>query len=308
MCGIAGIRLAQEGPVGHYLVDMMTALRHRGTDSTGFGLYGAPREDRLIARLRVEPRDQLDQLLQEVVDALRDSGGDLRADPTWDSKDDAPDAFIRLEITPEVDIDRLTGTWLDLGEVEVHSMGHALEIIKDVGDAQTVAARHGIAAFQGSHGLGHCRLATESDVDVCHSHPFWARPFSDIAIVHNGQITNYYKYRRLLEQDGYQFCSENDSELIAVYIADRMKHGELFEKALRHSVTALDGVFTYLISTRDGIGLAKDRLAIKPMIAVEAPHMVAMATEEQALRQVLREEIDTVSYGPREVLVWNQAT
>jgi len=306
MCGIAGIRLKNgKGPIGQHLVAMMDALRHRGTDSTGFGLYGIPQEDRLIARLRVAPRERLDSFLDDIVAALRDLGGDLKADPTWDPKDDAPDAFIRLEIAPEVDIDALTEVWMGLGDVEVHSFGHALEIIKDVGDAITVAERHGILEFQGTHGLGHCRLATESDVDVCHSHPFWARPFPDIAIVHNGQITNYYKYRRLLQQDGYQFCSDNDSELIAVYIADRMKHGESFQAALRHSVTALDGVFTYLISTRDGIGLAKDRLAIKPMIAVESPDLVVMATEEQALRKVLRDEVNTVSYGPREVLVWN---
>lgn len=306
MCGIAGIRLSQEGPVGQYLVDMMTALRHRGTDSTGFGLYRAPTEgERLIARLRVAPREQLHDLLQQVVDVLRDAGGDLHADPTWDGADDALDAFLRLEVTPETDVERVTAGWLELGEIEVHSFGYRLEVIKDVGDAQTVAARHGINDFRGTHGLGHCRLATESEVDVAHGHPFWARPFPDIAIVHNGQITNYYRYRRLLEQDGYQFCSQNDSELIAVYIADRMKHGETFKEALRHSVSSLDGVFTYLISTADSIGMAKDRLAIKPMIAVEGPDIVTMATEEQALRQVLREEVDSISYGPREVLVWN---
>ena len=47
----------------------------------------------------------------------------------------------------------------------------------------------------GTHGLGHARLATESSVLPNASHPFWARPFSDVAIVHNGQITDYYTHR-----------------------------------------------------------------------------------------------------------------
>jgi methylamine---glutamate N-methyltransferase subunit A len=305
MCGIGGVRLAESGPVGGHLVSMMTALRHRGADSTGFALYGPYLQDRLVVRLRLERRDQLEAKLKAVASVLQQAGGELCSQPTWDSDTTAADAFLRLEVTAAVDIQKATTGWIALGGLEVHSFGHSLEIIKDVGDARTVDRRHGIRHFQGTHGLGHCRLATESDVDVAHGHPFWARPFPDVSIVHNGQITNYYKSRRLLEQEGYLFSSENDSELISVFIADRMKQGQTFAEALRYSITALDGVFTYLISIPEGIGLAKDRLDIKPMIMTQTAHLVAMATEEQSLRQVLPEEIETVSYGPAEVVIWN---
>jgi methylamine---glutamate N-methyltransferase subunit A len=305
MCGIGGVKLAESGPVGGHLVSMMTALRHRGADSTGFALYGPYLQDRLIVRLRLERRDQVETKLKAVAAVLQQAGGDLCDQPAWDSDDTAADAFIRLEVSAAVNIQQATTGWIALGGLEVHSFGHSLEIIKDVGDAQTVARRHDISRFQGTHGLGHCRLATESGVDVAHGHPFWARPFPDVAIVHNGQITNYYKSRRLLEQEGYRFSSENDSELISVFIADRMKQGQTFAEALRYSITALDGVFTYLISIPEGIGLAKDRLDIKPMIVTQSARLVAMATEEQSLRQVLPEEIETVSYGPAEVMIWN---
>lgn len=304
MCGIGGVKLTQPGPIGQELVQMMTALRHRGTDSTGFALYGPWKEDRLIARLRVEDREGLDAKLKEIEAELQKAGGQFVSSPTWDKAERAKDAFVRLEVTPAIDVERVTAAWIALGGIEVHSFGHSLEIVKDVGDAQTVAARHGIREFQGTHGLGHCRLATETEVDVAHGHPFWARPFPDVSIVHNGQITNYYKSRRLLEQTGYQFSSDNDSELISVFIADQMKHGKSFEEALRYSIGALDGVFTYLLSIPAGIGLAKDRLAIKPMISARNDQIVVMATEEQAIRQVLREEIATTSYGQSEVVIW----
>ena len=42
MCGICGIKLPEPGPIGRNLVDMCQAMRHRGYDSTGFALYGAP--------------------------------------------------------------------------------------------------------------------------------------------------------------------------------------------------------------------------------------------------------------------------
>ncbi|MCK6623817.1 MAG: glutamine amidotransferase [Anaerolineae bacterium] len=305
MCGIGGVKLARSGPIGPHLVNMMTALRHRGADSTGFALYGPYRTDRLVARLRVEGRESLAAKLQAIEAALPKAGGRLLSPPTWDGDETATDAFVRLEVSPEVNIEQVTAAWIDLDGIEVHSFGHSLEIIKDVGDARTVAARHGLLDFQGTHGLGHCRLATESAVDVAHGHPFWARPFPDVSIVHNGQITNYYKSRRLLEQEGYSFCSENDSELISVFIADRMKQGQTFAEALRYSITAMDGVFTYLLSLPEGIGMAKDRLDIKPMIVTQTDKIVAMATEEQALRQVLQQEIETMSYGPAEVVIWN---
>lgn len=304
MCGIGGIKLNRPGPIGEELVQMMTALRHRGADSTGFALYGPWQADRLIVRLRVAQREQLPELLRQIEAELQKAGGRFISPPTWDKDERARDAFVRLEVSPDIDVERVTSAWIALGGVEVHSFGHSLEIIKDVGDAQAVAERHGIRAFTGTHGLGHCRLATETEVDVAHGHPFWARPFPDVSIVHNGQITNYYKSRRLLEQEGYHFSSDNDSELISVFIANRMKRGYTLEEALRYSITALDGVFTYLLSTQEGIGLAKDRLAIKPMISATNEKLTVMATEEQAIRQVIREEVPTTSYGQNEVVIW----
>jgi len=70
--------------------------------------------------------------------------------------------------------------------------------------------------------------ATESRVDVAHCHPFWARPYPDIAVVHNGQITNYRKLRRLMEMRGVHFSTGNDSEIIGLYLAEHLAaHGPL---------------------------------------------------------------------------------
>ena len=133
------------------------------------------------------------------------------------------------------------------------------------------------------------RLTTESIVDVAYGHPFWAEPFPDISIVHNGQLTNYFRFRRLLTQEGYRFHTSNDSELIAVYLADRMLHGETLWDALKTSVDELDGCFAYLFATEDEMGSAKDPLAIKSLVATNVDGVMAIATEEQALRQVFEQ-------------------
>jgi glutamine phosphoribosylpyrophosphate amidotransferase len=129
-------------------------------------------------------------------------------------------------------------------------------------------------------------MATESIVDIAHSHPFWARPFPDIAVVHNGQVTNYHKLRRRLEQRGHRFATGNDSEAIAVFIADRLESGGSLDDALRASIEALDGTFAYLVSTANGVGLARDRFATKPLLYAEDDEKVILASEEIAIRAV----------------------
>ena len=107
--------------------------------------------------------------------------------------------------------------------------------------------------LQGTHGIGHVRLATESVVNISCAHPFWAYGFRDVAIVHNGQITNYHKMKRRLMQRGFQFRTENDSELIAAYLADKLSAGRELDEILADSVGELDGTFSFLVATADAI-------------------------------------------------------
>lgn len=304
MCGAASRVLREPGKIGADLVAMMAAQRHRGWDSTGFALYGTPREDGYVVRVLVDDRRVLDMALSAIVAVTRDHGADLLEDPTWDDSGQ-PHVLARLVISDP----RSLGAWVDacdaLEGVELQSAGRALEIVKDLGDAHEVAAKHGIERFIGTHGLGHVRLATESNVSPVAGHPFWARPFPDVAIVHNGQLTNYYTWRRKLQRAGYRFTTENDSELIAVWNSDRMAGGDTLEASLRRSLEELDGVFTYLLATGDAIGLAKDRWAIKPMVGVIAADGIALATEEQSLRTVYRDEVEVEVYdGPSVVRTW----
>ena len=87
--------------------------------------------------------------------------------------------------------------------------------------------------FRGTHAIGHVRMATESDVDIASAHPYWAYPFADVAVVHNGQLTNYHQWRRRLERLGHRFQSECDSEIIAVYLAEQLQNGVPLEAAMQ---------------------------------------------------------------------------
>lgn len=305
MCGIAGRILSAPGPVGRDLVALMAAQEHRGADSTGFAVYGAPRDDGYVLRGMGFDKAQMDADLTDFEAVLRDHGSGFLSDPRI-IRDGSKHYCFRMEISDPADL----AAWVadaDLltDRIEVQSCGRSLEIIKDVGSAEEVGAKHGVHDMVGTHGLGHARLATESSVLPNASHPFWARPFSDVAIVHNGQITDYFTWRDRLQRMGYRFLTENDSELIAVWVSDQMKNGLTMDQALRKSIGAIDGVFTYMIATPDGIGFAKDRFAMKPLVALEDGAEMAAATEEQAMRRVFANEIDVVNYdGPSLTGIW----
>ena len=78
------------------------------------------------------------------------------------------------------------------------------------------------------------------------------------------------------------------------------------EEAMRQSLDDLDGVFTYICVTKDALGVAKDELAAKPLVLYEADDLVALASEEIAIRAIVDREIPTYDPYEGEVLVWQR--
>ena len=309
MCGIAGlIHRGKSSDIGSELTAMLQSLKHRGPDSTGFALYGNPCEDEHVLRFKVAEQEDMRKGFQ-IRDQVKERKAevDRRLDELGARKvqeDDATEYAYRYLISYHGDMKKLADYVEDVEGAEILSIGNALELVKDLGDATTVSDQYELGTFQGTHAIGHTRMATESDVDIRSAHPYWAYPFNDIAVVHNGQLTNYWGFRRELERRGHRFMSNCDSELIAVYIADRMNCGDDLEAAMHRSVDELDGVFTYVVATADKLGMAKDVMAAKPMVLYESDDFVALASEEVAIRSVFPHEIDTYDPYEGEVMVW----
>ena len=287
---------------------MLQSLKHRGPDSTGFALYGNPKSGEHVLRFKVAEQEDMrhgfqihDQVRERraEVDRRLDELGARRV-----SEEEATEYAYRYWISYDGDMKKLADYVEDVEGAEILSIGNALELVKDLGDATVVSGQYGLGEFGGTHAIGHTRMATESDVDIRSAHPYWAYPFNDISVVHNGQLTNYWAFRREMERRGHRFMSNCDSELIAVYLADRMERGEDLEEAMHRSVDELDGVFTYVVATSDRLGMAKDVMAAKPMVLYESDDFVALASEEVAIRSVFPHEIDTYDPYEGEVMVW----
>jgi glutamate synthase domain-containing protein 1 len=306
MCGIIGfLDKANDGsaPVGNTVLTMLNALACRGPDSAGVALYTGLNNTKTVLRIKLGENGangtsgdyaaRQESIVERVgaVGAIQDVS--------------TTEEYLRVMLDFAGDPQQLSALIESEAEdVEVVSMGNALEIVKQVGSPENLEDSHGVSRITGTHGIGHTRLSTESKVDLSHSQPFWAHGMPDLAVVHNGHITNYHNLRRRYEQHGVHFYTDNDSEVIGVYLADRISQGLSLREALEASLYDLDGSFSYLAATQDQLGFAKDRFALKPLLFTETDETVVVATEEIAIENAFPGIGGVREAQAKEVQVW----
>ena len=180
MCGIAGlIHRGKSSKVGEELQNMLQALKHRGPDSTGYALYANNDGQNFILRFKVgenvgegstsinEDESVYDERKKIVDKKLSELGASLVKEEKL-----TPYSY-RYEIKYDKDLMEFSKAIESIQSVEILSIGKSLELIKDLGDATAVSERYGLNKVQGTHGIGHARMATESGVDIKSAHPFW---------------------------------------------------------------------------------------------------------------------------------------
>lgn len=304
MCCLAGILFKHDKrpdlgmTTGQALTEMIHAQVHRGPDSAGWALYKDKNAGETRLRFFISENDG-QQEIAEIKKALAEQNAEL-------VQEEVLGCTYGVRVKYSGDIQKFSYA---VGRAaEVVSVGSSLDIVKDVGLPHDLAPRYNIADFNGDHGLAHTRLATESGVHPNTSHPFWASGFADVATVHNGQLTNYWIMRRRLERQGMEFYTENDTELIAVYLAYKMSQGVSLEDALRTSLEDLDGTYSYFVATEDSIGYAKDKLAAKPMVKYEDDDLIALASEEVGLNRLFPgRALDTSEPPPLTYGLWSRS-
>jgi glutamate synthase domain-containing protein 1 len=273
MCGIVGLLLKKpdwDERLGELLVPMLTGMTERGPDSAGLAVYSSEP----AAALKLS----LFQLHGEV-----DWGKFLR---------ELNAAFPGEHGLQEVGRHAVLSTRAGLDAVKRHieanapglvllSQGHRIELYKDTGTPAEIAGRYGFSRLAGSHAVGHTRMATESAVTPAHAHPFTAG--EDFCLVHNGSLSNPHAVRRKLEPLGIHFDTDNDTEAACRFLEWRMREGDGIEAAIKRGFTELDGFFTFLIGTENGISLVRDPFACKPAIVAETDDYVAVSSEFRSL-------------------------
>jgi glutamine phosphoribosylpyrophosphate amidotransferase len=307
MCGIAGILQKSNlqtseaelpAPVGRSLLNMAACLQHRGMDSAGMAVFGAADtglhlQVMMPTGMLSEPQEVL-RLGDGRLSGLCPEGAGFSAGvlPAAGNAVLADSALVQaLEA--------------GLPGATVSGMGRRMVVKKAVGLAEGLEGP--VGALVGTHGIAHLRLATESRIDPAHAQPFWGRPYPDIAVTHNGHITNYHKMRQRFEAEGFAFASHNDSEIIGIYLGRKLAAGLTLQEALLAAGQELDGSYSCIVATANGLGVVRDPFATKPLLFVETETQVALASEPQGLYRLLGQNAVIKEIRPREVRVWERA-
>jgi methylamine---glutamate N-methyltransferase subunit A len=288
MCGIAGLYTktdALRSQLGFHLAAMLGQLSDRGPDSAGVAFYRDPAPDGWCKISVHSPGAEPDWA--DLADALAARFGDATLSGVR-----ATHAVLTVA-APAADVQ----AWLraERSDLTLMSAGQTIEIFKEAGPPTDFVRRFDLASIEGSHALGHTRMATESRVTTEHSHPFSTG--LDLCLVHNGSLSNHNRLRRSLRKEGIHFQTDNDSEVAAGYLTWRLAQGATLEEALEGCLDDLDGFYTFAVGTADGFAVLRDPIACKPAVMAETDEWVAMASEYRAIA-VLPGAEDAVSWEP----------
>ncbi|MFP5478787.1 MAG: class II glutamine amidotransferase [Alphaproteobacteria bacterium] len=274
MCGIVGLFLKDpklEPRLGELLTDMLITMTDRGPDSAGIAIYGGAKDG--LGKITIQSA--------EPTKDFKDLDGELHAAIGQPVTMKIKSTHAVLEVPlGQMDAARSALSHLRPG-VKVMSAGDAIEIFKEVGLPKDVAARFEVAKMKGTHGIGHTRMATESAVTTMGAHPFSTGP--DQCLVHNGSLSNHNGLRRELIRKGMTFETQNDTEVAAAYVSQKLKEGEDLGKALESGLEDLDGFYTFVVGTKNGFGVVRDPIACKPAVMAETDEYVAFGSEYRAL-------------------------
>jgi len=274
MCGIVGLFLknpSMRPKLGKHLRTMLIEMTERGPDSAGIAVYHKPAAGKSskLTLFNADPEFRW----REVGGKL---GEALKTEVDFEVKAN------HAVMTVGAD-DGVVRDWLRRNHPEIRVMGYGqlMEVYKDMGLPADVADRYGLAGMEGTHAIGHTRMATESAVTTEHSHPFTAA--SDMCLVHNGSLSNHNNMRKWLKKRGHIFETDNDSEVAARYFAQRLSEGASLKEALEAGLEDLDGFYTFTMGTRNGFAVLRDAFACKPAVLAETDDWVAMASEYRSI-------------------------
>jgi len=274
MCGIVGLLVktpALRETLGALLVPMLTGMTERGPDSAGLAVYTTPVAESLHKLSLYRGAHAIDwSALLAALTAGVSGPHEIAINGN------------HVVLTSAANPDDIAA-WLAAHEprIAVLSIGHSIDLYKDVGAPAEIAERYRFTALRGSHLVGHTRMATESAVTPAHAHPFTAG--RDFCLVHNGSLSNPHLVRKKLEPLGIRFETDNDTEAACRFFEWRLREGDDLETAVQRGFGELDGFFTFLMGTDRELLVVRDAFACKPAVVAESDDYVAIASEFRSL-------------------------
>ncbi|MEZ8800812.1 glutamine--fructose-6-phosphate transaminase (isomerizing) [Vibrio splendidus] len=204
---------------------------------------------------------------------------------------------------------RLEYRGYDSAGVAVVDSESNLTRVRRLGKVQELADAVDQQHVIGGTGIAHTRWATHGEPSEANAHPHMS---GDIAVVHNGIIENHETLRALLQERGYVFTSQTDTEVIAHLVEWELRTSDSLVEALQKTAKQLDGAYgTVAVDRKDPSRIVVARSG-SPIVIGFGVGENFLASDQLALLSVTRrfmylEEGDVAEVTRRDVTVFDVA-
>lgn len=184
-----------------------------------------------------------------------------------------------------------------------------LQLHKQQGKVCELEKAQALQPLLGCTGIAHTRWATHGEPSGVNAHPHISG--QRIALVHNGIIENHQSLRQELIQEGYQFSSVTDTEVVVHLMHSALDSGKSMLDAMLQTIARLEGAYALAaidIAHPDQVVAARKG---SPLVIGVGIGENFLASDQLALRQVtdrfvFLEEGDVVLLSPSELQVFNE--
>jgi len=202
---------------------------------------------------------------------------------------------------------RLEYRGYDSAGVAIVDQGNHLQRVRSLGKVKELADAVDIEQPVGGTGIAHTRWATHGEPSQANAHPHVS---GDIAVVHNGIIENHESLRELLQQRGYVFQSQTDTEVIAHLVEWELRSTDSLLDAVQKTAVQLDGAYGTVVLNRLEPGKLIVARSGSPIVIGLGVGENFLASDQLALLSVTRrfmylEEGDVAEVTRRDVSVFD---
>jgi len=213
----------------------------------------------------------------------------VSAEPVLDERDGPRDECGVFGIYgPEHDVSRLAYFALfalqhrgqESAGIAAADRGGHIMTQRDLGLVSQVFDEQSLRALAGDLAVGHVRYSTTGSNAWENSQPVWRSDRHEIALAHNGNLTNAVELHSELQERGIAFSSTSDSEIIAALIATHP--AETIENAIADIVPRLRGAFSTVVMTKDKVVAFRDSHGLRPLALGQIGERYCVASESCA--------------------------
>jgi amidophosphoribosyltransferase len=153
-----------------------------------------------------------------------------------------------------------------------------LQTIKGMGLVENVFQAKELERLGGEVGLGHTRYSTTGTSRLENAHPVCVSSAEgSIALGHNGDIVNSDQIRESLQEHGWAFITENDSEVVVRLFANQLSKTDDPIRAMREVMDEIVGAYSLVLLVGDKVLAVRDPRGIKPLALGKLPDTYAPA-------------------------------